>query len=503
VLALVVALVPLQTATALDGDPTNTERFDVSSPTAAAIAVSQYRFAENGAGWVVVSRDDLFPDSLAGSVLTATGPLLFTNTYTLTPETRVELDRVLADGGIVYLLGSSAAIGAGPEAELVNAGYDVRRLQGPSRVETAVAVADEALRVYGGATLRVLLARAYSPDDNPTAAWADSVTGGGYAAASATPVLITPTESLHPAVDAWLDAHVANTTIVTTLLGGENALSAAVFNAVPNPVRVAGAAREDTAVAISHQLWGFGPAGVRHYTVINGYAEDGWAYGLVAGSLSATTQAPLVVIHPATVPPVTLLEVESCSAQPEVDLTVMGGVAVVPAERVAEMDAVDPRDCDGDDDGIQDTQDNCLIDFNPHQEDFNGDGQGEMCDTDIDHVYGRTLTGAEVVGGGDPDAEVVAVMSTNATDGVVCIDWVSTNGHLVMPVDAAHLHVGGVGTNGPPGITWGVLPGFTRDAACGALDPPLVRSINDNPSNFYLDVHNNEYPNGAVRAQLA
>jgi len=500
--ALGLAVLPLQTATALDGVPSTTERFDVSTPTAAAIEVSEYRFGADGAQHVVVSRDDLFPDSLAGSALTGTGPLLFTATDAMSAETRTELDRVLPDGGTVYLLGGTVAISAAVEAELTAAGYDVIRLEGPTRVETSVAVADEAQAVYNSASGRVLLARAYSPDDNPTAAWADSITGGGFAATSGTPLLVTPTEELHPVIDAWLDTNIGNRT--TTLLGGTAALSAAVFNAAPNPERVAGPAREDTAVAISQDLWQQSSDGPRGYIVINGYAVDGWAYGLAAGSLAATTLTPLVVTHPDVVPQVTLDEIDSCTF-PQVDLTVFGSTALVSDQRVTEMDAVDPRaDCtaDADADGADDSTDNCVGVFNPRQEDINGDGEGEMCDADIDNEFIRTLNGAEEVGGGDPDAVVEAVMRTNETDGIVCIDWVSTT-NLTLPPSGAHVHIGAAGTNGDIQIIWNVLPGEARDAECHSELISVITAINDDPAGYYLNVHNTEYPNGAVRAQLA
>jgi len=39
---------------------------------------------------------------------------------------------------------------------------------------------------------------------------------------------------------------------------------------------------------------------------------------------------------------------------------------------------------DTDEDGIDDLEDNCPLDPNPFQEDFDGDGQGDVCDPDND-----------------------------------------------------------------------------------------------------------------------
>jgi subtilisin family serine protease len=94
---------------AFDGDPLSIQRVSEASPVAAAVSLSRLRFAgtvapESSAGaadHVVLSRDDAFPDSLAGAPLTATGPLLFTATGGLPTDTAVEVVRVLAPGGRV------------------------------------------------------------------------------------------------------------------------------------------------------------------------------------------------------------------------------------------------------------------------------------------------------------------------------------------------------------------------------------------------------------------
>ena len=85
-------------------------------PVVTAIAISRERFpaatrqAEGQADHVVLSRDDAFADSLAASVLTAGGPLLFTASGSLDERTETEIGRVLAPSGTVVLLGGTAAL---------------------------------------------------------------------------------------------------------------------------------------------------------------------------------------------------------------------------------------------------------------------------------------------------------------------------------------------------------------------------------------------------------
>ncbi|WP_370325344.1 FG-GAP-like repeat-containing protein, partial [Euzebya sp.] len=169
-----------------------------TDPLTAAVQFSRARFAEPGsAAWGILSRDDVFADTLAATSLAGYGPLLFTPTGALDPATAAELARTVPAGGTVYLLGGEAALSPAVEQAVRDLGLTPVRLAGASRLDTAVAVADEVARVRGTDLVdQVLLARAGAPADNPTAAWADSVAGGGPAAAMRVPVLLRDTASL-------------------------------------------------------------------------------------------------------------------------------------------------------------------------------------------------------------------------------------------------------------------------------------------------------------------
>lgn len=285
-----------------------------------AIAVSQRRFADPAqrppAG-VVLSRDDVFADSLGAAVLTSDAPLLFTATAALDPRSAAEIDRVLGGTGTVTLLGGESALSAAVADALTAAGYTVVRLQGPSRVETAIAVA-RAAAPQSPAT--VALARADGPPDNPTAAWADAVTGGAWSAASGAPVLLTATAALHPAVAAYLEETAPARRV---LLGGEAALSPAVAGAAGPHERIQGSNRYATAAAIAAVLW-VEPAG--GYLVTAGDHPEGWAYALAAAGLAADVTQPVLLVETARLPDETAAS--TCAAGAET-LTVIGGDTVV------------------------------------------------------------------------------------------------------------------------------------------------------------------------------
>lgn len=270
---------------------------------AEAVRVSRGVFASAGAGgraaaFAVVGRADVFADVLGGAslagdrapILFTPGPALVGSGPGLHPATRAEIDRVLGGSGTVYLLGGSSAVPEAVARELSSAGYDVRRLAGPSRVETSVAVAEETVRVHGGRD-EVLLARADQ--------WPDAVTGGAYAAGTSTPLLLTNQASLHPAVASFLERRRPAR---RWALGGTVALADQVVRSA-KATRVSGPERTATSVAIAQRLWGRAraEAGDR-YTATPSHGEDAWAYALAQAPWAAAHGAPQLLVG-TSVPP--------------------------------------------------------------------------------------------------------------------------------------------------------------------------------------------------------
>ena len=69
---------------------------------------------------------------------------------------------------------------------------------------------------------------------------------------------------------------------------------------------------------------------------------------------------------------------------------------------------------------------------------------------------------------------------------------------------AAHIHKGKAGRNGPvvfdAGDPEGGDPG--AGAKCGDVSAALFKDLRAHPERYYVNVHNANYPNGAIRGQL-
>jgi len=111
-----------------------------------------------------------------------------------------------------------------------------------------------------------------------------------------------------------------------------------------------------------------------------------------------------------------------------------------------------------------------------------------------------TMTGAaEAPGPGDPDGSGEAHITLNQGRGLVCFQLSVAD---IAPATAAHIHVGPVGEPGP--IVVGLTPptsGFS--SGCVSTDPDLIKAIMQNPEEYYVNVHNAQFPAGAIRGQLS
>jgi hypothetical protein len=120
-------------------------------------------------------------------------------------------------------------------------------------------------------------------------------------------------------------------------------------------------------------------------------------------------------------------------------------------------------------------------------------------------LFTTTLSGAEEVnpttgdlGAGDPDGTGFAAVTINPGQGIVCYE-LSVSG--IAPATGAHIH------EAPPGEVGDIVVGLQppsdgSSSDCIPISRDLAKDILQNPSDYYVNVHNDEYPGGALRGQL-
>lgn len=113
-----------------------------------------------------------------------------------------------------------------------------------------------------------------------------------------------------------------------------------------------------------------------------------------------------------------------------------------------------------------------------------------------------TLTGSsEVPGPGDPDGFGTASMRINHGHRQVCFE-IRVSG-IMLPATGAHIHQGSAGVAGSIVVTLIPPNASGVSAGCVSASKEIVKAISKYPGSYYVNVHTTDYPNGALRGQLA
>jgi len=111
-------------------------------------------------------------------------------------------------------------------------------------------------------------------------------------------------------------------------------------------------------------------------------------------------------------------------------------------------------------------------------------------------VFKAHLSGVnEVPAAGDPDGSGRAMVRIKGTQ--VCFTLKVKD---VAALTAAHIHQGAKGVTGP--VVVDLFAGTVKRKGCVTTTAETAAAIRKNPREFYVNVHNAEFPAGAVRGQL-
>lgn len=102
-------------------------------------------------------------------------------------------------------------------------------------------------------------------------------------------------------------------------------------------------------------------------------------------------------------------------------------------------------------------------------------------------------------GSGDADGTGTATVSLDPDSDEVCYEIAVRN---IDPPTAAHIHTGAADETGGVAVPFDA-PGAEGDwQDCVSVDPATVQQIIENPAGYYVNVHNEPHPSGAIRGQL-
>jgi hypothetical protein len=178
-------------------------------------------------------------------------------------------------------------------------GLAVQRLQGATRIETAIAIADS---VAPQATTAVL-ARADAGGEDPSRAFADALAGGALVAERDLPLLLTETGQLSGATAAYLASSTISEVIV---VGGVAAVSDRVVADLEalgvTVTRVAGDSRFATATAVAAERGAVDARAADASVLVDGEHPDAWADAFPAALYAGSATIPIVLAAGDTLP---------------------------------------------------------------------------------------------------------------------------------------------------------------------------------------------------------
>lgn len=215
-----------------------------------AAAVSNWLFpADASVQQAIVVSGEHFADALSATVLAheRSIPVLLARAGGVPDETLHELERVLADGGAVHLVGGEAALGPTVETQLRAHGWTVDRIAGPDAPATAVAVAEQLAQ----SPKTVFIVN--------SGAFADGLSAGAPATVQHAPILLTDSDELSDDTSDYLQRYGSVDSII--IVGGASVVSQAVEDQLkalpqqPTVRRIAGTDRYATNRFVNEQFF--------------------------------------------------------------------------------------------------------------------------------------------------------------------------------------------------------------------------------------------------------
>ncbi|MDO5714437.1 MAG: cell wall-binding repeat-containing protein, partial [Tissierellia bacterium] len=276
-----------------------------------AIKVSKEKFGH--AKTVIIARYDVFADALVAGPLAYAldAPILLTKPTELLPEVAAEIERLGANH--IIIVGGLASIDENVEEALRKYDDNLERLEGPTRYETSVKVADRLKEANGGRTKAVVATGETYPD---------ALSVGPFAAVEGMPILLVRQNEVPELVSEAFERLQIEKIYIS---GGEASVGEAIEKDMPTIIeRFSGDDRYATAVDIAKKT---------NSEAKNIYLASGelFADALVAGPAAAKENAPILLTRRNEAPQVLKDYFKDLNIE---KLTIIGGENTITDESV-------------------------------------------------------------------------------------------------------------------------------------------------------------------------
>jgi CHRD domain len=101
---------------------------------------------------------------------------------------------------------------------------------------------------------------------------------------------------------------------------------------------------------------------------------------------------------------------------------------------------------------------------------------------------------------GDKDGSGTAHVALITSEDRLCYSLEASD---IEPATKAHIHEGTASERGPAVVELDPPPEDRTSSGCTDVNPTLLRKLLWKPERYYVDVHNEEFPHGAIRGQFS
>ncbi len=270
-------------------DESHIHRLSGSTRNGTAAAISkEVEIERDGCSAVVLANGWNFADALAGGPLAYAldAPILLITGDDSDTETYAEIERLGVEK--VYILGGTGAVGKDVEDKLKKDGYNVRRIAGNNRYETAVKIAEEIDVLWDDYSDTAVFAYSYN--------YPDALAVSGAAATEGIPILYIDSNGLlDPATEAYVNKCKFKKAYI---LGGMYAISLVAESSITSAgakstERIAGVTRYETCIDINRKF----ASSFKTFSICVSTGVN-FPDALAGGVLAASKACPMLLVAP-------------------------------------------------------------------------------------------------------------------------------------------------------------------------------------------------------------